>query len=169
MLFWRDTSGNVTWIFTFAQCICSIEHTSREATEFEQWCPEIRFQELIFQWVDWSSAFTQQQPSTPTPAVGQALRKKSHRVQMHGSVREARDVLRAAAGMVANCCWEGHPRRGIFLGEASSWKLEFSYREQGRGGAPQWALKNKWERPERLGEKKKNFLAKGPVRTGSEP
>lgn len=99
-------------------------------------------------------------PATPSPAGSQALRKKSQGVQVHGSVEKARDSIKAEAGKDANCCWKGHPRRGICLWGTSTWTLEGSWKQD--GGVER--LHRLWRRNEVWASGCEELLGKAPGR-----
>lgn len=89
-------SGNWTRIFKCIQYV----FVYWEATEFQPWCDWISRDDLSIS-LSWLSSHT----ASPSSAKA-TLREESHRVQVHGSVEEAKkkkNVLKAVAVIYAKC------------------------------------------------------------------
>ena len=94
-----------------------------EATEFQQWSLGIEFQEWIFQWLDHGAAVTQH-PLSQAPRSARQYWEVSHRVQVHGSVEEVKNVMRAVAVLQAKCCGRLHRAKGNLLWVTFASRLE---------------------------------------------
>lgn len=98
---------------------------------------------MIFQLVYGGSAVTQQPLSQALSSAKATRREESHRVQVHGSVKEAKKkkkVMKAVAVIYAKCCERPQGGKGVLLGGTSTSRLgQVSYRE--KVNYVTWALK----------------------------